>query len=526
MIASSTPVAGQKSTFAGVVTGTSMRMSKPDAAAATPGSTGRLQEGPITRNGNPGDSFEEVWRNLGGYEDRNASSTKEISSQTVQSPWERTGEKLPRAHAPVARLPIRTSQRIGNENSVASHRIMMRLPGRNSLPQEMSHSSKSRTAPSKSDRVPTKPRAAQVAGAGMSTAEIPGTITCAWVAAPQPSTGSRMPELRATPQWRESTGGFPAQSIETVTPVGSSGSDALKAVDHGGNESQNATGNPQEIDAAGLGRTGKASPATVAHRSAISSRAASPTTAVDFSPSGNTTRRASAGSTLKATEPAVSAPEPATGSKTANQRNLVFDPPPVQHIFNLPQQLPHVASFSAGDTAPAILIKTERPVSLSAGNSSPVRETLSALDAADRLPSPIWTHAGARQAEAGYQDEQLGWVAVRAQMGADGIHAAVLPDSAAAAQSLANHLAGLNAHLVEEHVPIAALTLSFGENTGTPMNGGGTQADQQGGEAFSRHAEVRPPAAPNADVRPFDRRESPELPRNLPGGGRYVSVMA
>jgi hypothetical protein len=81
------------------------------------------------------------------------------------------------------------------------------------------------------------------------------------------------------------------------------------------------------------------------------------------------------------------------------------------------------------------------------------------MDAATELSGPQWVHAGMRRAEAGFEDPALGWIGVRAQLDASGVHAALVPGSAAAAQSLGSHLAGLNTYLVEHHAPVDSLTL-------------------------------------------------------------------
>ncbi|HUN82927.1 MAG TPA: hypothetical protein VMU48_01040 [Terracidiphilus sp.] len=93
-------------------------------------------------------------------------------------------------------------------------------------------------------------------------------------------------------------------------------------------------------------------------------------------------------------------------------------------------------------------------------DTSVASQAFDALDASDGRAMPVWTHAGTNRAEAGYQDEQLGWVAVRAQMGANGIHAAVVPDSADAAQALGSHLASLGSYLAEHHMPIETVTMA------------------------------------------------------------------
>ena len=94
-----------------------------------------------------------------------------------------------------------------------------------------------------------------------------------------------------------------------------------------------------------------------------------------------------------------------------------------------------------------------------AGERSSLDQALMVMDAATELSGPQWVHAGMRRAEAGFEDPALGWIGVRAQLDASGVHAALVPGSAAAAQSLGSHLAGLNTYLVEHHAPVDSLTL-------------------------------------------------------------------
>jgi hypothetical protein len=97
------------------------------------------------------------------------------------------------------------------------------------------------------------------------------------------------------------------------------------------------------------------------------------------------------------------------------------------------------------------------PAGTAAGAGS--SETFAALDAETATGTPTWIHAGAQRAEAGFQDPALGWIGVRADGSGGGVHAALVPGSADAAQALGGHLAGLNAYLAEQHTPVESLTL-------------------------------------------------------------------
>jgi hypothetical protein len=110
---------------------------------------------------------------------------------------------------------------------------------------------------------------------------------------------------------------------------------------------------------------------------------------------------------------------------------------------------------SAGGLAAANPQATQSTVS----SAPSVRETFAALYA-DPAPGAIsWTHAGARQAEAGFEDPALGWVGVRADMSGGGVHATLLPGSVEAAQALGQHMDGLNAYMAQQHTPVESLAM-------------------------------------------------------------------
>jgi hypothetical protein len=99
----------------------------------------------------------------------------------------------------------------------------------------------------------------------------------------------------------------------------------------------------------------------------------------------------------------------------------------------------------------------------------------------------------------------LGWVSVRAQAGAGGIHAAVVPSSEVAAQVLGSHLAGLNAHMASHYERLNPVTLStpdagsVSRDTGRETshgNGAGTshEGQQQHLQKDSEPARIEPVA--------------------------------
>jgi flagellar hook-length control protein FliK len=87
-------------------------------------------------------------------------------------------------------------------------------------------------------------------------------------------------------------------------------------------------------------------------------------------------------------------------------------------------------------------------------------EPFAAIDAGFDQARPTWIHAGVNHAEVGYQDAVLGWVGVRAEVGGGGIHAALVPSSAEAAQTLSGHMTELNAYLTDHHAGVERLTVA------------------------------------------------------------------
>lgn len=111
-------------------------------------------------------------------------------------------------------------------------------------------------------------------------------------------------------------------------------------------------------------------------------------------------------------------------------------------------------------------------------------DTFAALDSEPAAPPATWIHAGSNHAEAGYLDPSLGWVAVRAGVAGNTVHASILPSSAEAAQALGSHLDGLNSYLADHRVAAAQLTIaplpagqSFEGHSG--FNPSGQQAGQE-----------------------------------------------
>jgi hypothetical protein len=177
-------------------------------------------------------------------------------------------------------------------------------------------------------------------------------------------------------------------------------------------------------------------------------------------------------------------------------------------------------------------------VSVQTASSTSTAETFSALDGASNSMQPTWIHAGAHQAEAGFEDPALGWVSVRAGVNAGGISAVVVPGSADAIEALGAHMAGLHDYLAEQHSPVGTLTLGTAENSGTDtgLNQGtqhqGTQhqGQQQSAQDNPANAQalssIQPASTATASARAtlMSRDESPAI--QFGAGGRRISVMA
>lgn len=107
------------------------------------------------------------------------------------------------------------------------------------------------------------------------------------------------------------------------------------------------------------------------------------------------------------------------------------------------------------------------------------------LDAEPAGAAPTWVHAGAQHAEAGFEDPSLGWVGVRADLGAGSVHASLVPGSADAAAALGTHLAGLNAYLAEHHNEISTVTLASPESRSL-QGGTGEEAGRESHQGFAQ----------------------------------------
>jgi hypothetical protein len=166
---------------------------------------------------------------------------------------------------------------------------------------------------------------------------------------------------------------------------------------------------------------------------------------------------------------------------------------------------------------------------------SNTQETFAALDEENPTATPVWIHAGGNRAEAGFKDPTLGWVGVRAQLDAGGVHAAVVPASAEASQALSGNLTNLGAYLADHHTPVQTLTLTSPESSsdgGNTKHSGGMEAGQGNGQ--DGHSGKQREAS--SDLTPFGlgthsklsatRDQADSLPIQIATGGMHISVIA
>jgi hypothetical protein len=124
-------------------------------------------------------------------------------------------------------------------------------------------------------------------------------------------------------------------------------------------------------------------------------------------------------------------------------------------------------------------------------------------------------------------------------MGGAGIHAALVPGSADAAEALGGHLAGLNTYLAEQRTPVETLTLAAPENrsAASATDQSGSQGMYQGtGQNTGRDASSDSQSRMQAEKPAIAAAASPHVSAAAAGpeatgltarpGGVHVSVMA
>lgn len=163
-------------------------------------------------------------------------------------------------------------------------------------------------------------------------------------------------------------------------------------------------------------------------------------------------------------------------------------------------------------------------------------QALNAID--EHAPISRWTLAGSHRAEAGFHDPSLGWVSVRAQAGAGGIHAVVVPASDTAAQVLNTHLAGLNAHMTSQYEHLSTVTLASPDArsgdwdaTGQSTQHDHPDSNQKEAQQDREHPQSAQPVSPQRTTLSAGRMgmESVEIPASIfahRSGESHVSVIA
>lgn len=167
------------------------------------------------------------------------------------------------------------------------------------------------------------------------------------------------------------------------------------------------------------------------------------------------------------------------------------------------------------------------------------REAFEALDTGLIAPSSRWVHLSDRRAEAGFHDPEIGWVSVRAQVDANGVHATLVPSSTGAAQILGKDLAGLNTHIAAQyaHVNPVALsppeTRSISHNSGGEMGQGEQGSSRRGSDQAAQndhHSSQRTRESETfttiSSARSMSRRELPLTLNENVSEGSFVSVLA
>ena len=136
--------------------------------------------------------------------------------------------------------------------------------------------------------------------------------------------------------------------------------------------------------------------------------------------------------------------------------------------------------FATASDAEAVLFPSSSGAASALPHRAVAHEPFVSIDAGTDGTAATWVSAGGHRAEAGFQDSSLGWVSVRAQTDAGGIHAAVVPSSEVAAQVLGSHLAGLNAHMANRYENLNPITLAASDTAWSSRDAGQEMAQGDG----------------------------------------------
>lgn len=414
-----------------------------------------------------------------------------------------------------------------------------------------------RPAHQKEHRDPAKADAAGVASRQIPLLSNNAMVDGFLASIPEPAHAAR-PQPSAAPTTHAKQRDFTAQTNVASISAGPASDPGIGALDHGlpasgaggGGTNQNGSLPQFNVSSTGAGQPGSGASIKGADISAssaplrthesterIAHDESSPmgTAPAHLSPGGYTNSPQQLTPPVQQAESTVITQAAVDKSRIASAQNASLEGKPKRSGSDQSGRNPVPASGFTAAMPESVRVATPGPDSV-AGRSevSTVSQAFDALDANDASVAPVWTHAGANRAEAGYQDQQLGWVTVRAQTGADGIHATLVPDSASAAQALGNHLAGLNTYLAEHHMPVESLTMATaaGQQSSPGMEQGSGQSS--GGETNQqRHSGEQ--AYSIGDIATTSKNSG--ITSAVPGssaapiiapwnGGVYVSVIA
>jgi hypothetical protein len=240
----------------------------------------------------------------------------------------------------------------------------------------------------------------------------------------------------------------------------------------------------------------------------------------------------SVSTTSEGTQTVSSGARAVRGAGKANATGLVAKAASSSTTVGTGMDASAVASQAADARGPVSTTESERSSTATATESSS-SQTFAALDANASTGAPAWIHAGAHHAEAGYQDPDLGWVGIRANLSGGGVHAQLTASSADAAQSLGSQLSGLNDYLAEHRTPVETLTLTASDGgsagwTGNQGSGQGTQ--QNAGQQSGQDAGYAIPVSPYQSSTSLAEAASQSLAgangELSSSAGVHVSVMA
>jgi hypothetical protein len=161
-------------------------------------------------------------------------------------------------------------------------------------------------------------------------------------------------------------------------------------------------------------------------------------------------------------------------------------------------------------------------------------EPFAVLDSGSAVPHLQWTHMNAHRAEAGFQDQSLGWVSVRAQADAQGgVHAEIVTGSASAAQALDAHLASLNEHVAALQTHLHPVTIAAPDTawSGQGFDGNTPQGEGSGGQSGRdsqqlAHSDGGSRSSSAASPAEIPGPEIPPLLADARSAGVHVSLIA